>query len=182
MSEKTYDNTNMSRSIKKSKDICVFYDTDDGQEWCNYWTKVMESSAVKLTIDRCDTYISEDQFASKVRSSKLLVILFTSNMLQFLQEHESHIHRLYKRTQIAYILCHTTKKDTVELSDVSGLEISGWKSFEASDDGIQNRSVVGDILELLENQRTKRTTRMRKFKIIPCEVHQVSFFCNFFII
>ncbi|XP_060082260.1 phosphoinositide 3-kinase adapter protein 1-like [Ylistrum balloti] len=155
-------------------DICLFHDLDDGQEWCAYWKKMMSCSEVKLTIEVCDTLISAHEFRAKVNKSKLLVILTTNNMLQFIKDDESHFPTLSKRTQVANILCHTSQDDMNDSSTAPF--VSKWKTFVAGDVGIANRSIVGDLLELIEQQeqlQTKqRKTKMRKFKIMPSHVHE----------
>ncbi|OWF52951.1 phosphoinositide 3-kinase adapter protein 1-like [Mizuhopecten yessoensis] len=166
-----YDKCEKSGKVKMAKnDICLFFDHDDGQEWCNYWKKMMSCSQVKLSIEVCDTLISAREFKAKVSKSKLLVILTTSNMLQFIQEDDSHFGSLSKRTCVANIHCHTSQEDMGELYNEPF--VSRWKIFVASDDGVANRSIVGDLLELIEKQAKKRSTKMRKFKIMPCHVRE----------
>ncbi|XP_033756377.1 phosphoinositide 3-kinase adapter protein 1-like [Pecten maximus] len=160
-----------SRSKMVKTDICLFYDDDDGQEWCKYWKKMMSCSEVKLTIDACTTMISLHEFKAKVKKCKLLVILTTGNMLQFFQEDDSHFESLSKRTYISNIHCHTSKDD---MESISALDrFVKRKTFVAEDEGHKNRSIVGDLLELIEMQATTRRTKMRKFKIMPSHVHEI---------
>lgn len=172
MSDDLYDNRNKLSNAKMAKtDICLFYDHDDGQEWFKYWTRMMNCSDVKLTIDVCDTMISSHEFKAKVSKCKLLVVLTTNNMLQFYQDDDSHFLSLNNRSYVANILCHTSESDMENITFLHRFTTS--KTFVASEEGIENRSIVGDLLELIEKYENRRRTKMRKFKIMPSHIHEV---------